>query len=121
MPNIQLKRAYAPPSKEDGTRILVDRIWPRGVRRADLALAEWCREVAPSTELRRWFGHRADRWEAFRQRYKEELAAHPEALVPLIEAARQGRVTLVYGARDTVHNQATVVREILEERMTAGS
>lgn len=121
MPDIRLKRAYEPISPEDGARILVDRVWPRGLRKSDLQLAAWHREVAPSTELRRWFGHRADRWEAFRQRYRAELAAQQDVLAPLIEAARQGRVTLVFGARDVVHNQAVVLKEILEAAMAGGS
>jgi uncharacterized protein YeaO (DUF488 family) len=119
--DIQLKRAYEPSAPEDGKRILVDRIWPRGIRKVDLRLDDWNREVAPSTELRRWFGHKVERWDEFRRRYRAELAAHPEALAPLIAAVRQGRVTLVFGARDTAHNQAVVLREFLDESAGAGS
>lgn len=115
MATIQIKRAYDPPGSEDGIRILVDRVWPRGRTKADLAIHAWERDVAPSTDLRRWFGHRPERWEEFRERYRQELRTKPKALVPLLEATRKGRLTLVFGARDEEHNQAVVLREVLEE------
>ncbi|MBU6427745.1 MAG: DUF488 family protein [Cyanobacteria bacterium REEB65] len=118
--DIRLKRAYEPPGAADGTRILVDRVWPRGVSKADLALAGWRRETAPSTELRQWFGHQPERWEEFRRRYREELAANVQALEPLLAAARQGPLTLVYGAKDREHNQAVVLREMLLELLARG-
>lgn len=114
---IQRKRAYDPPAPEDGARFLVDALWPRGVRKEALGLAGWLRDLAPSTELRRWFAHRGDRWEAFRERYREELEAAPECLASLIEAAGRGPVTLVYAAKDTERNNAVVLEEVLREQM----
>jgi uncharacterized protein YeaO (DUF488 family) len=105
----------------DGYRVLVDRVWPRGVTRADLRLDEWNRDVAPSAELRRWYGHRPERWEAFKERYRAELESGPAraALESIEHRARHHRVTLVFGARDQAHSQAEVLREVLEERMSA--
>lgn len=111
--NIRLKRAYEPPKREDGKRILVDRLWPRGVAKADAALDLWMKDIAPSTELRQWFGHDPARWDSFRARYAEELRAHAEELQQLRAHARRGRITLVYGARDDAHNDAVVLRNIL--------
>ncbi|MER7503053.1 DUF488 family protein [Nonomuraea pusilla] len=99
-----------------GTVFLVDRMWPRGIRKDDLRLDGWARDVAPSSELRLWFGHRPERFEAFAERYRAELADRPEAVRPLLDAARKGRVTLLYGAKDTEHNQAVVLRDWLEEQ-----
>lgn len=121
MARIAIKRAYEPAGREDGTRVLVDRVWPRGRTKAALAIAAWERELAPSAELRRWFGHRAERWEEFQDRYRQELAAKPEALVPLLAAARRGRLTLVFGAKDERRNQAIVLRDVLEELLAASS
>ncbi|MCL7714824.1 DUF488 domain-containing protein [Stenotrophomonas mori] len=109
---IHCKRAYAPAAGSDGQRFLVDRLWPRGVSRAQLQ-AQWLKEVAPSDALRHWFDHRAERWEAFRQRYWQELAARPRRLAPLRDALARGPVTLVYGARDSDHNQAVALRGYL--------
>ena len=109
---IHCKRAYEPASDGDGQRFLVDRLWPRGVSRAQLQ-AQWLRDVAPSDALRQWFDHRAERWDAFRQRYWRELAAQPRLLAPLRDALDAGPVTLVYGARDTLHNQAVALRDYL--------
>ena len=114
---IRLKRAYAPAAAEDGRRFLVDRVWPRGVRKDDLQLTAWLKEAGPSTELRTWFGHDPARWEEFQRRYRQELERRPTVLDPLLEAARQGDVTLVYSARDEQHNQAVVLRQVLEERL----
>jgi uncharacterized protein YeaO (DUF488 family) len=113
--DIRIKRAYDPPDPEDGTRVLVDRVWPRGVRKESAALARWLKEIAPSTELRRWFGHEPDRWQEFRRRYRAELARNGDAVAELRDLARHGRVTLVYGARDTEHNQAVVLADYLRE------
>ncbi|MBZ0111330.1 MAG: DUF488 family protein [Thermoanaerobaculia bacterium] len=108
------KRVYEPPAAEDGRRILVERLWPRGMKKEALALDSWAKGVAPSSELRRWFGHRVDRWEEFQRRYRGELGENLDAWEPILEAGRQGPVTLLYSARDTLHNGALVLREFLE-------
>jgi uncharacterized protein YeaO (DUF488 family) len=110
---VNLKRAYAPASPDDGMRILVDRLWPRGVRKADAAIDRWVKEIAPSTELRRWFGHDPARWNEFVGRYKAELAGHAELLGELRDIARRKAVTLVFAARDEHHNEAVVLRDML--------
>ena len=110
---IELKRAYDAAAPGDGRRFLVERLWPRGVRKAELPLDGWLKDVAPSPELRRWFGHQPRRWKSFQQRYLGELRRYPDALAPLLDAARHGPVTLVYGARDTERNAAVVLREHL--------
>lgn len=111
--HVRLQRAYAVPSAEDGSRILIDRLWPRGVKKEALALHSWQKELAPSTELRQWFGHDPAKWEAFRERYLAELAQQPEAVAALRAQARAGVVTLIYAAHDEAHNNAVVVRELL--------
>jgi len=111
--NVRLKRAYEPASPEDGARILVDRLWPRGVAKADAALDGWMKDIAPSAGLRQWFAHDPARWDEFRRRYADELRAHGDLLDQLRERARRGPVTLVYSARDEAHNDAFVLREIL--------
>ncbi len=116
---IQLKRAYEPPAREDGVRLLVDRLWPRGMKKEALVADAWMKEVAPTAELRRWFGHEASRWEEFRRRYRKELDANPSSWKPILEAARHGTVTLLYSARDTVHNSAALLCEYLAERQAA--
>ena len=110
---IRLKRAYEPPELGDGTRILVDRLWPRGIKKADAAIDRWFRDIAPSTELRQWFGHRPQRWPEFRRRYLAELRERPELVEEIRKAARAGPITLVYGARDKAHNDAVVLKELL--------
>lgn len=110
---LRIKRAYETAAPEDGERVLVDRLWPRGVRKEALVLAGWLKEVAPSDALRRWFGHEPERWEEFRRRYRDELQTQQEALQPLRDALKCGPVTLVYSARDEAHNQAVVLREFL--------
>lgn len=112
---ILVKRAYEPVDAGDGYRVLVDRVWPRGRSKAQLAIDEWAREIAPSTELRKWFGHDAKRWPEFRQRYVEELqATEPRRrMQQLLAAAGSGPLTLVYGAKDTEHNQAVVLQAVL--------
>jgi uncharacterized protein YeaO (DUF488 family) len=112
---VRLKRAYEPAAAEDGVRILVDRLWPRGITKTAAAIDHWFRELAPSHELRRWFGHDVDRWGEFRRRYRAELEQHPEALDRLRQLAREGRITLVFGARDEAHNDAVVLRDVLAE------
>jgi uncharacterized protein YeaO (DUF488 family) len=111
--NVKLKRAYVQPDVDDGVRILIDRLWPRGLSKADAAIAEWAKDLAPSTELRKWFGHEPARWEQFRRRYAQELLEHPEQLEALREVARNGPITLVYSARDEVHNDAVVLRDVV--------
>ena len=110
---IRLKRAYEPASADDGARILVERLWPRGVRKEALALTAWDKALAPSTALRRWFNHDPARWEGFRARYAAELEANPEALAQLRGYLVRGPVTLVYGARDEEHNNAVALRDYL--------
>lgn len=111
--HVRLKRVYEPPSPEDGVRVLVDRLWPRGLRKADAAVGRWMKDIAPSTELRQWFGHAPERWQEFRHRYARELQQHASAIDELRELARHNTVTLVFGARDEEHNDAVVLREIL--------
>ena len=118
---IRIKRAYDEVSPDDGTRVLVDRLWPRGVSKERIRIAFWERDVAPSTDLRQWFGHDPARWDAFRQRYEAELAANPAAWKPILDAARAGDVTLVYGAKDTEHNDAVVLQGFLQARIVEDS
>jgi uncharacterized protein YeaO (DUF488 family) len=113
---IQVKRVYDAPATSDGYRVLIDRLWPRGVTKDRAHLDEWARELAPSTELRRWFGHDPSRFEEFRRRYTKELAAHADKLSELRSRARRGTLTVVYSARDTQHNDAVVIAEILRRR-----
>ena len=111
--DIRLKRAYEPAGASDGYRVLIDRLWPRGVSRTQAKLDEWERELPPSTELRRWFGHEPGRFEEFRRRYIEELGGHRPRLAELRRRAHDGTLTLVYSARDTDHNDAVVLAEVL--------
>jgi len=111
--NVRLKRAYDPPAHSDGTRVLVDRLWPRGVRKAEAGLDDWLKDLAPSAELRKWFGHDPARWREFERRYAAELAQHAEELDELRTLARKGPLTLVFGARDEEHNDAVVLRNVL--------
>ena len=113
---ITLKRAYDRASRGDGARLLVERLWPRGISKARLGVRAWLKEAGPSTELRKWFSHDPEKWAEFRERYRRELDAHPEAWQPIVSAARRGPVTLVYSARDPEHNGALVLREFLVER-----
>ena len=115
--SIDVKRAYEPPARSDGYRVLVDRIWPRGVTKDDLEVDAWLKDVAPSTALRKWFGHDPKKWDEFRRRYARELEPHAAALGQLVERARAGRVTLVFGAKDTEHNNAVALKEHLERRL----
>jgi uncharacterized protein YeaO (DUF488 family) len=111
----QIKRIYEPAEDRDGVRVLVDRIWPRGISRFDAKISHWEKDIAPTTELRRWFGHRPERWAEFRRRYRAELA-HNSAVSELRKLGRAQSVTLLYGARDVEHNQARVLLEILSRR-----
>ena len=114
---IKLKRAYDPAASADGARFLVERLWPRGVKKSDLHVDAWLKDAAPSTTLRRWFGHDPKKWSEFRRRYFHELSAHTEALEPIFKLARRGRVTLVYSSRDTEHNNAVALKDYLERRI----
>jgi len=111
--NVKLKRAYELPAADDGTRVLVDRLWPRGVSKEHAALDQWMKDISPSTELRKWFGHDPARWEEFCRRYTEELHQNAERLSQLRSLTREGPVTLVYSAHDEVHNDAIVLRDLL--------
>jgi uncharacterized protein YeaO (DUF488 family) len=112
---IRVKRAYDAPTPEDGARFLVDRLWPRGIKKEVLAINGWLKEIAPSDELRRWFGHSADKWDEFQRRYFAELDEKPELLQPIQEATQRGNVTLVYSARDEEHNNAVALQAYLKE------
>ncbi len=114
---IRLKRAYDAPEISDGPRFLVDRLWPRGVKKEVLKLDGWLKELAPSDELRRWFGHDPAKWQEFQSRYERELDGKPEVWLPLLEAARQGKITLIYGARDDQHNNAVALKAYLERNL----
>ena len=118
---IKLKRAYQPAVVTDGRRFLVDRVWPRGRRKEDLQIEAWLKDAGPSAELRKWFGHDVRRWPEFQQRYRRELDAHPGVLAPLLTAGRSGDVTLVYGAKDEEHNQAVVIKQVLDEQLARRS
>ena len=111
--NIKLKRAYEKPAAEDGTRILVDRLWPRGLTKDKAAIDHWFKEIAPSTKLRKWFAHDPDRWNDFRRRYIEELKGDALQLGEIRKLARHSPITLVYAAHDELHNDAVVLRDIL--------
>ncbi len=112
-PQIGLKRAYDPPSADDGVRVLVDRLWPRGVKKAEARIDHWFKDLAPSTVLRKWFAHDPNRWDEFRRRYRAELAAKGDLLHELRKLARARPVTLIYAARDEAHNDAVVLRDEL--------
>ena len=111
--NVRLKRAYEHAAAADGTRILIDRLWPRGIKKGDAAIDQWVKDIAPSTALRKWFGHDPVRWQEFRRRYADEVRAHPEQLERLRALVRQGPITLVYSAHDEVHNDAVALRGFL--------
>lgn len=116
MGRIQIKRVYEAPEASDGFRVLVDRLWPRGVAKQRAALDLWMKDLAPSTELRRWFGHDPKRWKEFQARYRAELEQHATDLAELRSRARKGTVTLLFGARDVEHNEAVVLRDVLARR-----
>lgn len=115
---IALKRAYERARADDGQRFLVERLWPRGVKKAALRISGWLKDVAPSTELRKWFSHDPAKWDEFRRRYFAELDAHRDALQPLLDAAREGKVTLVSSSHDQEHNNAVALKEYLESELS---
>ena len=112
----RIKRTYDPPARGDGRRILVERLWPRGLSKESVAADAWMKEVAPSTELRKWFDHRVERWKEFRRRYRRELSASPSAWAPILDAERRHTVTLLYSAHDVLHNGAVVLRDYVAKR-----
>ena len=114
---IQLKRAYDAASRNDGARFLVERLWPRGLKKESMPVAGWLKDVAPSTELRKWFSHDPAKWPEFRRRYFAELKANPHAWEPLLAAVRRGRVTLVYSSHDSEHNNAVALKEFLQQQL----
>ena len=113
---IQIKRVYEPSSKNDGYRILVDRLWPRGIKKVDLHLDEWAKDIAPSPELRKWFGHKAENWKKFRSKYAKELKNKDlkEKITEIAKRSKKSRVTLLYAAHDEEHNHAIVLKEFIE-------
>jgi uncharacterized protein YeaO (DUF488 family) len=111
--NLRIKRVYEPPDKGDGKRILVDRLWPRGMAKAKAGVDLWLKEIAPSTELRKWFGHDPGKWAEFKKRYRAELEENDEQAALLKEEIKKGTVTLLYGARDEEHNDAVVLLDFL--------
>lgn len=114
---LKVKRVYSPPESTDGSRFLVDRLWPRGLKKESLKLAAWLRDVAPSDALRKGFCHDLAKWPDFRRRYAKELDAKPEAWAPILEAARKGSVTLLFGAKDEEHNNAVALAEYLKDKV----
>jgi uncharacterized protein YeaO (DUF488 family) len=116
---IQVKRAYDKPAASDGTRFLVDHLWPRGIKKEALKIESWIRPVSPSTELRQWFGHEPAKWKEFQHRYFAELDQKPETWEPLMQAARKGNITLVFSARDTEHNNAVALKDYLDKHLKA--
>ncbi|HEU4854835.1 MAG TPA: DUF488 domain-containing protein [Nitrosospira sp.] len=114
--NLKLKRVYEPSDKNDGTRILVDRLWPRGMTKAKADVDIWLKELAPSAELRKWFGHDPDKWTEFKKRYRAELEENDEQLARLREEIKKGAVTLLYGAKDEEHNDAVALAEFLRDQ-----
>jgi uncharacterized protein YeaO (DUF488 family) len=113
--NIQIKRVYEHPDKDDGMRILVDRLWPRGLTKKKASVDLWLKDIAPSTELRKWFAHDPDKWKKFRGRYQTEIRNNHDLIKALKQKAREGTITLIYGARDQKHNEALVLKQFLEK------
>jgi uncharacterized protein YeaO (DUF488 family) len=113
---LRIKRVYEEPEANDGRRILVDRLWPRGLTKEKAKVDLWLKDIAPSTELRKWFGHDPEKWRGFRERYQTELEHHADQLGLISSEIKEGTVTLVYGARDQVHNEAVVLKQFLERK-----
>jgi uncharacterized protein YeaO (DUF488 family) len=114
---IRIKRVYEAPEQADGRRILVERLWPRGLRKEEAKIDAWLKEIAPSTELRRWYGHEVTRWPEFKRRYEAELRGNPEGVEQLVALCRRGTTTFVYAARDEAHNSAVVLRDFVNRRL----
>ena len=113
---LKTKRVYEPTEASDGIRFLVERLWPRGIRKEELNMETWLKDAAPSPALRKWFGHDPAKWDEFQRRYRAELESNPDAWQPILQAAKQGNVTLLYSARDTEHNSAVLLKAFLETR-----
>ena len=116
---IQLKRVYEPPEKADGLRFLVERLWPRGIKKENLKIDAWLKEAAPSTELRKWFNHDPEKWTEFQRRYQAELTQHPQAWQPILDAAREQTVTLLFSSHDAEHNNVIALKAFLEHKSTS--
>ncbi len=116
---IQIKRAYDPPAKTDGARFLVERLWPRGIKKEALKLTAWLKEAAPSTELRKWFSHDPAKWSEFQRRYRAELDKHPDSWQPILDAAKNSTVTLLFSSHDAEHNNVVALQAYLEKRLTS--
>jgi uncharacterized protein YeaO (DUF488 family) len=116
---IKLKRAYDPPSRNDGVRILVDRLWPRGLRRESARIDVWSKDIAPSDDLRKWFNHEPEKWGIFRKRYFAELDRQPDAIDMIVKMGRKGTITLVYGSKEERYNNAVALKEYVEARSAA--
>lgn len=118
---LRVKRAYEPPTRSDGYRVLVDRLWPRGLSKERAAIDEWMKDVAPSAQLRRWFGHDPEKWPEFQRRYRQELRTRADLIRRIARRASRGTVTLVYAARDEAHNDAVVLAAVVRARLTRSS
>jgi uncharacterized protein YeaO (DUF488 family) len=114
---LRIKRVYESPKREDGIRFLVERLWPRGIKKENLKMQAWLKDVSPSPDLRKWYSHDVTKWGEFQKKYLKELKGTPDAWQPILEAAKKGNVTLLYSAKDTEHNSALVLKEFLEERL----
>ena len=115
---LKTRRVYEDAKTGDGTRFLVERLWPRGIKKDELKMKAWLKDVSPSPELRKWFAHDPAKWPEFQKRYRAELKANPEAWKPIVEAAQKGNVTLLYSARDTEHNSALLLKSFLEKHLS---
>jgi uncharacterized protein YeaO (DUF488 family) len=115
---VKVKRIYDPVTADDGKRIYVDRLWPRGIRKSDAVFDEWLKEASPSSTLRKWFGHDPERWSEFKERYTRELKDKGEIMAQLREAAQEETITLLFSAKDRSHNNAVVMKEVLDEETT---
>jgi len=114
---LKIKRAYESPKRDDGVRFLVDRLWPRGMKKEELKMMAWLKAVSPSPDLRKWFGHDPAKWTEFQKRYRKELKDNSDAWQPILNAAKKGNVTLLYSAKDTEHNSALVLKKFLERHL----
>jgi len=114
---LKIKRAYESPKRDDGVRFLVDRLWPRGMKKEELKMMAWLKDVSPSPDLRKWFGHDPAKWTEFQKRYRKELKDNSDAWQPILNAAKKGNVTLLYSAKDTEHNSALVLKKFLERHL----